>query len=82
MAPSQVVVSVNPFNLNISDTNFIIRILNLSFATGILSDSKDVEELIEAYLNSNLVDVNLKIIDQAQGRIILRINIIIKKLSS
>ena len=62
MAPSQVVVSVNPFNLNISDTNFYNPNSKFILYAGMLSDSKGVEELIEAYLNSNLVDVNLKII--------------------
>ena len=62
MDPNQVVVSVNPFNLDISDTDFYNPNSKFILYAGMLSDSKGVEELIEAYLNSNLVDVNLKII--------------------
>lgn len=62
MAPSQVIVSVNPFNLDISGTDFYNPNSKFILYAGMLSDSKGVEELIEAYLNSNLVDVNLKII--------------------
>ena len=62
MDPNQVVVSVNPFNLDTSDTDFYNPNSKFILYAGMLSDSKGVEELIEAYLNSNLVDVNLKII--------------------
>ena len=62
MSPNQVVVSVNPLDLDIRDTKIYNPNSKFILYAGMLSDSKGVEELINSYLNSNLVDVNLKII--------------------